>query len=94
MSSWHHPPTLPAAHMQFTLASVPLRQRFTIVEVQAPEQMPEWASALDELGFVPGEDVELVARGLPGGDPLVVRVGCSTYALRGAEAACVRVVPR
>ena len=27
-----------------------------------------------------------------GGDPLVVRVGASTYALRRAEAACVQVV--
>jgi Fe2+ transport system protein FeoA len=33
-----------------------------------------------------------MARGL-GGDPLVVRVGWSTYALRLAEADCVRVLP-
>jgi len=32
-----------------------------------------------------------MARGLPGGDPLVVRIGQSTFALRQAEAACVRV---
>ena len=33
----------------------------------------------------------LITRGLPGGDPLVVRIGQSTFALRRAEAACVRV---
>jgi ferrous iron transport protein A len=33
----------------------------------------------------------LMARALPGGDPLVVRIGQSTFALRRAEAACVRV---
>jgi ferrous iron transport protein A len=30
---------------------------------------------------------------MPGGDPLVVRIGVSTFALRRAEAACVRVAP-
>ncbi len=91
MTTWHRPPTLPA---RLTLASVPLRQPFTVTAVVAPAQTPEWAGALDELGFVPGEDVQLMARGLPGGDPLVVRVGSSTYALRGAEADCVLVAPR
>ena len=33
----------------------------------------------------------LMARSMPGGDPLVVRVGLSTFALRRAEAACVMV---
>jgi ferrous iron transport protein A len=66
-------------------------QPCTVVGLLAPAQRPEWAVALDDLGFVPGESVQLMARGLPGGDPLVVRVGCSTYALRSAEAACVLV---
>ena len=35
----------------------------------------------------------VMARGLPGADPLVVRVGNSTFALRRAEAACVRLEP-
>ena len=52
---------------------------------------PEWARWLEEIGFVAGEHVMLMARGLPGGDPLVVRVGQSTFALRRAEAACIRV---
>jgi ferrous iron transport protein A len=30
-------------------------------------------------------------RALPGGDPLVVRVGNSTFALRRVEAACIHV---
>ncbi len=91
MSSFRHPPATPLA---LTLAGVPLGQPCTVVDVVAPAHQPEWATALDDLGFVPGESVQLMARGLPGGDPLVVRVGCSTYALRGAEAACVMVAPR
>jgi ferrous iron transport protein A len=35
----------------------------------------------------------VMARGLPGADPLVVRVGNSTFALRRAEAACVHLEP-
>ena len=33
-----------------------------------------------------------MTRGFPGGDPLVVRIGGSTFALRRAEAAAVRVM--
>jgi ferrous iron transport protein A len=35
----------------------------------------------------------VMARGFPGGDPLVVRIGQSTFALRCAEAACVEIEP-
>ena len=74
-----------------TLAELPLGQPAVVTHVVAPVQAPEWAQALDDLGFVPGEGVRLLARGLPGGDPLMVRVGTSTYALRGAEARCICV---
>lgn len=44
-----------------------------------------------EIGFLPGEPVRVMARGFPGGDPLAVRVGQATFALRRYEAALVRV---
>jgi len=46
---------------------------------------------LMEIGFLPGEPVRIVAMGFPGGDPLAVRVGQATFALRRHEAALVRV---
>jgi ferrous iron transport protein A len=46
---------------------------------------------LRDLGFVPGARCEVVARMWLGGDPLAVRVGGSTFALRRAEAAAVQV---
>ena len=52
---------------------------------------PEWARLLDEIGFTVGERVEVMVRGVPGGDPLAVRIGDSTFALRRAEAACIEV---
>ena len=46
---------------------------------------------LRDLGFVPGARCEVVARMWMGGDPIAVRIGGSTFALRRAEAAAVRV---
>lgn len=46
---------------------------------------------LMEIGFLPGEPVRVVASGLPGGDPIAVRVGQATFALRRHEAALVQV---
>jgi ferrous iron transport protein A len=46
---------------------------------------------LIELGFVPGEPVEVIAESLPGGDPMAVRIGGSCFALRRREAAAVMV---
>lgn len=51
------------------------------------------ARRLRELGFVAGEQVEIVARGPVGAEPLLVQVGYTRFALRRAEAARVRVTP-
>ncbi len=47
---------------------------------------------LTELGFLPGESVQVVARAAFGG-PLAVRIGTATFALRTSEAAGIRVSP-
>jgi len=51
--------------------------------------MPDCARQLGELGFLPGEEIVILRRTMPGSDPLVVRIGVSTFALRKAEAACI-----
>jgi ferrous iron transport protein A len=48
---------------------------------------------LRELGFVEGEPVRIVAQGPIGGDPLLVQIGFTRFALRRAEANRVRVIP-
>jgi ferrous iron transport protein A len=48
---------------------------------------------LAELGFLPGEAVRIVARGLLARAPIAVRIGTGTFALRLFEAACIRVCP-
>lgn len=49
------------------------------------------AARLRELGFDAGEGVAVVARGPFGGDPLVVHIGSTRFALRRAEAARVAI---
>ncbi len=46
---------------------------------------------LAELGFIPGEPVQLLRRGPGGREPLAVRVGDTQFALRLVEADCIQV---
>lgn len=55
------------------------------------EQASTIARRLLELGFVPGAELEVVARMWPGDDPLAVRIGGSMFALRRREAQAIRV---
>ena len=48
-----------------------------------------WSSIerrLMELGFIPGERIEVIEEVRPGGDPIAVRIGSSIFALRRREA--------
>lgn len=51
------------------------------------------ARRLKELGFVKGEAVKILHRGYFGGEPLAVRIGQSTFALRRFEAALIGIAP-
>ena len=55
------------------------------------EQEQEVLMRLMGIGFLPGERVRIVATGFPGPDPLAVRVGQATFALRRHEASKVLV---
>jgi ferrous iron transport protein A len=46
-----------------------------------------------ELGFVNGEAIEVIEEVWPGGDPIAVRLGNTTFALRRREASVVLVEP-
>ncbi len=78
-----------------TLADAPTGQRLRVRQLQAPlgGGANGWQQQLADLGFTPGETAMVMRRGWPSGDPLAVRIGSSTFALRRAEAACVRVEP-
>ena len=59
------------------------------VEDNAPNDAV--ARRLRELGFVAGEEVQVVAAGPLGAEPLLVQVGFTRFALRQVEAARVRL---
>ncbi|MFO1186521.1 MAG: FeoA family protein [Alphaproteobacteria bacterium] len=50
---------------------------------------PDLEARLREVGFAEGDEIELLARGPFGGQPLAVRLNRRILALRGAEAAAV-----
>ena len=76
-----------------SLADLPLQQFAVITEVSSVNGAANEVSLrrrMAEIGFLPGEKVKLVAR-VPGGDPVAVRIGGSTFALRRREALCIQV---
>ncbi len=76
------------------LAQAPLHTMWRVRQIKPSAAAPERASQLEEIGFLPGEWVSVLAHGFPGGDPLVVRVGMSTFALRKDEAVCIELAPK
>lgn len=78
-----------------TLSVVGLNQPVIVREVRPGVVTPEGADIalrLQELGFVEGERLRVVAHGYPGREPLAVRIGSTTFALRRIEADHVLVV--
>lgn len=75
------------------LRDAALGQPLRVVRLDAAAAADGWLQPLSDLGFTPGESAMVMRRGWPGGDPLAVRIGSSTFALRCAEAACVWVEP-
>jgi ferrous iron transport protein A len=56
-------------------------------------QQAQTVRRLGELGFIPGEPVQLLRRGPGGREPLAVQVGDTQFALRLLEAGCIEVNP-
>ena len=54
---------------------------------------PNLARRLMEIGFIPGEPLQVLHKGFFGGEPIAVRIGHSTFALRRFEAALISVIP-
>ncbi|CAM4362080.1 ferrous iron transport protein A [Stenotrophomonas lactitubi] len=76
-----------------TLSELPLHTSAVVDSVQDLHANDAIARRLRELGFVKGEEVRLVARGPVGGEPLLVQVGFTRFALRISEARRVVIDP-
>jgi len=62
-----------------------------LAHVQSAEQLA-MKTRLLELGFAPGERVRVVAESFPRRDPIAVKLGNATFALRRHEAALIQVI--
>lgn len=77
-----------------TLDEAQIGQKLIVREVRSNPSQPDWQRWLTDIGFIPGEHVELLQTGLMGKDPLLFRIGHAKFALRRAEAACIEVLSR
>jgi ferrous iron transport protein A len=86
------PPGITLAPGSISLSSLTPGTRGSVVGVGAGSTVDRALQRrLIELGFVSGEPVEVLAQARPGGDPFVVRVGHTTFALRRREVETVWV---
>lgn len=72
------------------LVDLPPGASATVAAVEGVSVGAGVARRLAEIGFLPGESIRVLAR-VPGGGPIAVRIGSSTFALRRHEASCVRL---
>lgn len=49
------------------------------------------ASRLETLGFIPGTKVQVITKGVFGGDPILIQVGFTRFALRKVEAEKIEI---
>jgi ferrous iron transport protein A len=77
------------------LADLPDGARATVAGVAAasPDVDAQVLRRLGDLGFIPGEPLQLLRRGPGGREPLAVLVGETLFALRLLEAQCIAVDP-
>jgi ferrous iron transport protein A len=75
------------------LTDLPNGTHATVASVRAGSSDIDAVSLhrLGELGFIPGEPVQLLRRGPGGREPLAVLVGETLFALRWVEAQCIEV---
>jgi ferrous iron transport protein A len=86
-------PATASTGIRLTDLGIGTRARVVSVAAADASTPAELERRLAELGFLPGEAVRIVARGLMARAPIAVRIGTGTFALRLFEAACIRVCP-
>jgi ferrous iron transport protein A len=73
------------------LDQVSLGRLYRVSVVNAPNGAPQIKGQMEDIGFLPGEQVTLLRKGLLKKGPYLVRVGASTFALRHSEARMIEV---
>ncbi len=77
-----------------TLDKLPVRAKAIIADIKpGSHDGGALKRRLMELGFVPGEQVQVLRRVFAGRGPLAVRIGTSTFARRKLESSLIEVIP-
>ena len=86
---------IPESERTISLDQLPEEGSATVAGVTVPTDAAERTLVLRllELGFVPGERVQVIHEGRHRRDPIAVRLGHTTFALRRHEAAFIQVIP-
>jgi ferrous iron transport protein A len=85
---------VPPAAASPSLADLPLGTPARVIGIRpagGSREARELALRLLEIGFIEGEPVRVIAQGHPGREPIAVRIGGTTFALRRFEAQQVMV---
>ncbi|MDO4222488.1 MAG: FeoA family protein [Acinetobacter sp.] len=75
------------------LVDLKRKQSATICGISRDEsgQQDIVANRLEVLGFVAGTPVKVITKGIFGGEPILVQIGFTRFALRKSEAAKVEI---
>lgn len=78
------------------LSDLKVKQTATIQKVHRTEEGSHSetdlvASRLETLGFVSGATVQVITKGIFGGDPILIQVGFTRFALRKVEAEKIEI---
>lgn len=77
------------------LSALKIKQSAMITKVnrlvEQVDQPDLVAIRLESLGFVPGTKVQVITKGVFGGDPILIQIGFTRFALRKAEADKIEV---
>lgn len=90
----HHAHHVTCSPSPTTLDKLPVRTKATIADIKpGTHDGGALKRRLMELGFVPGEQVQVLRRVFAGRGPLAVRIGTSTFAMRKLESSLIEVIP-
>ncbi len=83
----------PVPHERIHLGQLKKGDRANVIGLSDSNciEMAAMKRRLVELGFVPGEPLRIVAESFPSRDPIAVRLGNTTFALRRHEASLIHV---
>lgn len=74
------------------LSELKTKQSAVISRITRESEQDIVANRLEVLGFVEGTPVKVITKGIFGGEPILVQIGFTRFALRKSEAEKIQLV--